>query len=105
MLMARWQGETFRRQVLVWRIVALLAGMAAAASARRLLVVGWRRAGGGDPPLNPAAPGTAWPAALMWAAATGVGVGVARMVMQRGAAEIWQRAAGGYPPGLEKVHG
>jgi len=77
--------------------------VAAGSATRALLRACWRRARGGNPPTNPAAPGTQWSEALIWAAASGVAMAVTRMVAQRGAAEAWKARTGGYPPGLETV--
>jgi hypothetical protein len=87
----------------VWKAVGSVSGIVAGSATRSLLRAGWRRAKGGDPPTNPAAPGTRWSEAVIWAAASGVAMTVARMVAQRGAAEAWKATTGGYPPGLETV--
>jgi Protein of unknown function (DUF4235) len=41
--------------------------------------------------------------ALAWAVASGVAVGVARMLAARKAADYWRRSTGSLPPGLEEV--
>ena len=88
---------------MVWKAVGSLSGMAAGWATRVLLRAGWRRTRGGDPPANPAAPGTAWSEAIIWAAASGVAIAVTRLVAQRGAAEAWKATTGSYPAGLETV--
>ena len=88
---------------LLWKVVGLASGAAAGAATRAALHAGWKRARGSDPPANPASPATSWPEALIWAAASGVAMGVTRLVAQRGAAEAWKASAGTYPPGLETV--
>ncbi len=80
-----------------------LSGAAAGAATRTLLRAAWRTTRGGDPPTNPAAPGTKWSEALIWAASSGVALAVTRLVAQRGAAEAWKARTGAYPPGLEAV--
>lgn len=87
----------------VWKGVGLLAGVMAAKYARKAATTGWRKTVGGDPPTNPASPTTTWTEALAWAAASGVALGVARMLAQRGAAATWKKATGSLPPGLEDV--
>jgi uncharacterized protein involved in exopolysaccharide biosynthesis len=87
----------------VWRAVGAGAGVAAAAGTRALLTSGWRTVRHADPPSNPESPRTTWPEALAWAASTGVAIGVARLVAQRGAAAGWRRTTGSLPPGLENV--
>ncbi len=86
-----------------WRIVGAGAGVAAAALTRKALTAAWRGTKHADPPANPANPSTSWGEAIGWATATGVALGVARLVAQRGAAAGWEKATGELPPGLEKV--
>ena len=91
------------RRLLWWKVVGLASGAGAGAATRALLHTGWRRARGAEPPANPASPTTSWPEALIWAAASGVAMAVARLVAQRGAAEAWKATTGSYPAGLETV--
>lgn len=88
---------------MLWKAVGSLSGVGAGWTTRVLLRAGWRRTRGGDPPANPAAPGTAWSEAIIWAAASGVAIAVTRMVAQRGAAEAWRATTGRYPAGMESV--
>ena len=94
-------AQTFSR--LGWKIVGIGAGTAAALVTKKAMTAAWRATKHDDPPANPAAPTTTWPEGLAWAASTGVALGVARLVAQRGAAAGWQKATGSLPPGLEKV--
>lgn len=75
-------------------------GLAAAAVTRQVLNRVWRARQHDDAPANPAAPSTTWPDAVLWAVATGVALGVARLVAMRGAAAGWRKATGALPPGL-----
>jgi hypothetical protein len=68
---------------LVWRATGGLSGLLAAALTRKALTALWRARKHDDP------------------AATGVALGVARLVALRGAAAGWRRATGALPPGLE----
>jgi hypothetical protein len=86
-----------------WKVVGVGSGLVAAKASRALMGKGWRAAKGGEPPRNPAAPGTTWPEALTWAAASGVALGVAKLVASRGAAGAWRKTTGHLPPGLEEV--
>lgn len=88
---------------MTWKLVGGVAGAVAGAATRRLLRAGWRRTRGGDPPTNPASPSTRWSEAIGWALASGVAMGVTRLVSQRGAAGAWKAATGRYPKGLETV--
>jgi hypothetical protein len=86
----------------VWRGVGIATGLVAGLATRWLLVKVWTRVEGDEPPGNPAAPGTTWPAAITWALASGAALAIARLVAQRGAAEAWKTATGSYPEGLEE---
>lgn len=88
---------------LLWKMIGTLSGLAAGMATKAVLRTFWRRMLGGDPPTNPAAPGTSWNEALLWAASSGVAMAVTRLVAQRGAAEAWKKETGTYPPGLETV--
>jgi len=81
-----------------WNLTTTAAALAAALGTRALLRSGWRRVTGDDPPNNPAASSVGWGDALAWTAATGVGVGVARLLAHRGAAAGWKKATGHKPP-------
>lgn len=88
---------------LLWKTVGVLAGVFAARTSRSVLDKAWARTKGGEPPRNPAAPGTTWGEALQWAVASGVAVGLARLLAARGTAKAWQKGTGHLPPGLEEV--
>lgn len=86
-----------------WKIVASLSGIFAGLAARRLLLVGWRTFRSSDPPANPASMRTTWAEAIAWSIASGVALGLARLIAQRGAAEAWRKATGAYPEDMESV--
>jgi hypothetical protein len=86
-----------------WKVVGVGSGLVAAKASRSALDKGWARTKGGEPPRNPAAPGTTWSEALQWAVASGVAVGVAKLLAARGAAGAWRKTTGHLPPGLEEV--
>lgn len=86
-------------EALAWRGLTLGAGVLAATVARRLVGAIWSRFTDADEPSDPADRTTTWTAALQWAIASGVGVGVARVVAQRAAARAWETATGSQPPG------
>ncbi len=79
---------------LAWQGVAIASGTLAAAAVRRVATTTWRTAKHEDPPENPAARDVSWPDALAWTIAVAVGAAVARLVAQRGAAAVWERATG-----------
>ncbi len=88
---------------LAWRLLGGLSAVLGGLAARKLLTTIWTRATGKAPPINPVSPSTTWPEAVGWAAASGVAMGVARMLATRKAAETWAKASGRLPPGLEEV--
>ncbi|MBW3604050.1 MAG: DUF4235 domain-containing protein [Actinobacteria bacterium] len=87
----------------VWKLAATGAAVLASVAVRNLLMAVWRSVAKNEPPNNPADPATSWGEALAWTAATGLVIGVARMVASRGAAAGWRRATGSLPPGLQDV--
>jgi hypothetical protein len=84
-----------------WKIVALAFAVPTGIAVRKALEAGWKKAKHDEPPKNPAAPGTEWSEALMWAAVSGVAVAAARLVAARGAAATWKSLTGKLPPGVE----
>lgn len=87
----------------LWKAAATLASIGAAVAARKAVTSVWEKQVGSEPPMNPADPQTDWVEALGWTVATGVLVGVARLVARRGAATVWQRIDGQLPPGLQEA--
>ena len=66
---------------------------------------GWRLAFGKRPPDNPAAPDVSWGEALLYATATGLLVGVGRMVAKRLATSGLESRLGHRPRGLRRSSG
>ncbi|HEY6743473.1 MAG TPA: DUF4235 domain-containing protein [Lapillicoccus sp.] len=88
-----------------WKIVAAAFVIPTGIAVRKAIETGWRKTKDDDPPKNPAAPGTEWSEALMWAAVSGVAVAAARLVAARGAAATWKSLTGKLPPGVEDAAG
>lgn len=82
-----------------WKGLTLAAGVLSAILARRLVAFVWTWSKGSAEPVDPGDRDLDWSTALQWAIASGVGVGVARLVGQRVAAAAWERATGSRPPG------
>ena len=76
----------------------MVSGTLAAMAVRRVAVMTWRSAQHRDPPENPAARDVGWREALIWTTSVAVGAAVARVVAERGAAAVWERATGDPPP-------
>ena len=88
-----------------WKIVAAAFAVPTGMAVRKAIETGWRKARHDDPPKNPAAPGTQWSEALIWAAVSGIAVAAARLVAARGAAATWKSLTGKLPPGVEDAAG
>jgi hypothetical protein len=87
----------------MWKLAATGAAVVAGVAVRSALMSLWRAVMKNEPPNNPADPATGWGEAIAWTAATGLAVGVARMLGTRGAAAGWQKYMGTLPPGLQDV--
>lgn len=88
---------------IVYKVFGIGAGLAATKVARTFLDKGWEKAKGGEPPRNPAVPGTTWNEAISWAIASGVAVGIAKLLATKGTANVWAKATGSLPPGVAEV--
>jgi hypothetical protein len=86
-----------------WQMVAAAFAVPAGIAVRKAIETGWRKARHDEPPKNPAAPGTGWSEALIWAAVSGIAVAAARLVAARGAAATWKSLTGKLPPGIEEA--
>jgi hypothetical protein len=86
-----------------YKVMAAVATLVGAALARKLLTFGWKAATGKEPPANPEHPDVTWAEAASWAVASGVVVGLVKLVAQRQVAATWRRASGELPPGLEET--
>lgn len=91
-------GQTMEKSM--WKLVTMGTAVLAGVMVRRLLVMSWRRTKHADPPSDPFQPGSSMAEAMSWAAATGVGVGIARVMAARGTARGWEKAMGAPPPGV-----
>ena len=65
---------------------------------QRVLEVIWKALRGSTPPKVAADRRSSWADALSWAVATGVGVGVPRLLAMRSAAALWEAAVHEPPP-------
>jgi hypothetical protein len=86
----------------VWTVFSLVSALGAAALAKKGLDRAWQVATGKKPPENPADPDVQIWEAVGWAVASGVAVGLARMLAQRKAASYYTRSTGHLPPELQK---
>ena len=86
----------------VWTIFSLVAALLGATVARKGLTTAWQKATGKNPPANPADPDVDLWEAVLWAAASGTVVQLARMLATRRAAGYYEKSTGHLPPGLRK---
>ena len=86
----------------MWKLVSVASGLLGALLARRLIRVAYqivRRDTAPVTPFDPTDPRFSWPDAVLWAAAAGIGLGIAKVVSARLAAFGWEAATGTLPPG------
>jgi hypothetical protein len=85
-----------------WHAVSWVSGFLCALVVKKLLRVSYRAVRKDTDPataFDPSKAGFSWPDALLWAAAAGIGLVIARIVGDRLAALGWQAATGNLPPG------
>jgi hypothetical protein len=90
-------------QRLVWNIYATAVGTLTAVVAAKAVSKAWELATGDAPP-EPNDPEVPLRQALTWAVASGVGVGLAQLMMNRFAAAGWTRAMGTPVPRFSKTN-
>lgn len=83
------------------KLIGIATGVAVRKVSEKLLDVVWKKTKHSDPPADPASPGTPWVEALSWAAASGVAVGVSRLVTTKGIATAKTKLTGEPPKGME----
>ncbi|HZJ07461.1 MAG TPA: DUF4235 domain-containing protein [Nocardioidaceae bacterium] len=87
----------------VWSVYGLAATVVATIVARKAMTTSWKVATGKNPPQNPAHPDVSMAEAIAWATASGVAIGVARMLASRKAAIYYRNSTGHLPPNLDDV--
>jgi hypothetical protein len=88
----------------MWKLETTITGMLGAMVAQKLIRAAFRALRKDKAPaavFDPMSARFSWPDALVWAAAAGVGLGVAKVVSARIAAIGWEVATGTAPPGAE----
>ncbi len=87
----------------VWTLFGLAATVGATIAARKAMTATWKLSTGKQPPTNPEHPDVSMAEAVAWAAASGVAVGLARMLASRKAADYYRRSTGHLPANLADV--
>ena len=85
------------RKTLGWKVLSLAFGTLAGFTTQRVLEYGWKASRRAEPPVA-ADRRSSWADALSWAVATGIGVGVARLLAIRTAAVVWEATIHERPP-------
>ena len=80
-----------------WKGLSYALGALAGLITHRLLESAWKGLRDASPPVA-ADRRSPWPEALGWAVATGVGMGVSRLLAIRTAAVVWEAAVHEAPP-------
>jgi hypothetical protein len=81
-----------------WKAISYGAGALAGLVTHRLTDKAWKELGHASHPPVPADRRSSWAEALSWAVATGVGMGVSRLLAIRTAAVVWEGATHERPP-------
>jgi hypothetical protein len=87
----------------MWKLVTTITGMLGAMAVKELLRAGYRathRDTSAGMPAGSTSARFSWPNALVWGAAAGIGLVIARIASARVAALGWAVATGKRPPGF-----
>lgn len=91
-----------------WKLVSAIVAMLGGLLARKLMRAGYEAIRGDSAapsPFDPTKARFSWSDALVWAAAAGIGLGIARVLSARVAAIGWEAATGTAPPGVVEPPG
>ncbi len=84
----------------VWKLLGTGSAVVAGIAATKALNATWKTATGRPAPTTPESPEIAGREAMVWAAASGMAIGMARMYTTRRLASYWARSTGKLPPGM-----
>lgn len=85
------KDEDFLNEDRIYDLVATGSALLAGALVKKALEAGWKTAKHEDPPKNPAANDVSWKDAIIWTLATGVVVGLTKLLVKKGTAEHWKK--------------
>lgn len=89
-------------QRLLWNIYAGVVATVATVVAQKAVTAAWELATGDQPP-EPNDPDVPLRRALSWAVASGVGIGLTQLLLNRFAAKRWAQAMGAKAPAFSKT--
>ena len=78
----------------MWKLVGTAAAALAGMVANKVVNGGWKKATGKTPPSDPTDPDVDWKEAVIFAAVSGLVIGVAKLATQRKAAQYYTNAVG-----------
>lgn len=85
---------------LAWKVLGTGSAVLAASAAQKGLTAAWKLVTGTEPPTIPEDPDTEWTEAVTWAVASGVVIGLARLLATRRAAQYYRSSTGALPKAL-----
>jgi hypothetical protein len=97
-------GELIGRKRM-WELESSIIGSVGALIATKLVRAAYRairKDKSPDAVFDPSSARFSWPDAVVWAAAAGVGLGIAKVLSSRVATVGWEVATGTLPPGVEE---
>jgi uncharacterized protein DUF4235 len=96
---AKKEAEKGKR---AWKLISTAIPLASGIATTKALDATWRTATGRKPPTKPENPAITHREALLWAALSGMALGVAKTYVTRRAAIYWVRSFGRVPPGMDE---
>ncbi|MGI8578767.1 MAG: DUF4235 domain-containing protein [Nocardioidaceae bacterium] len=88
-----------------WKLLGTGSALIAGIATTKALDATWRTATGHRPPTKAESPDIADREALIWAAVSGMAIGVAKTYATRRAASYWVKSTGALPPGMDDEAG
>ena len=86
---------------ILFRVLSFVVAIPVGRAVSKLVEKAWTAARPGDPPKDPKKADTSWGDAITWAAISGIGVAMSKLVTTKGAAGAWKAVVGTPPPGHE----
>jgi hypothetical protein len=85
-----------------WKVISTALPLAGGIATTKALDATWRTATGRKPPTKPENPAITSRDALLWAALSGMALGLTKTYVTRRAAIYWVRSFGRVPPGMDE---
>jgi hypothetical protein len=86
---------------ILFRVLSLIIAIPVGRLVSKLVEKAWVAARPGDPPKDPKKADTGWGDAITWAAISGIGIALSKLLTTKGAAGAWKAIIGTPPPGYE----